>query len=84
MNVSVSTIGDMFGQTAGPASALPMPDAPPRRAQSAPAPAEPQAPADTARQATSRRDSSDIQREPTDRGRKDFDEVVHRDNLVIV
>ena len=78
MNVGVSTIGDMFGQVGGPASALPRPEAPERRAPSPLAPAEPQAPADTTSQAPSQRDSYDIRPEPTDQGRDNFDEVIRK------
>lgn len=78
MNVSVSTIGDMFGQTAGPVSAPPRPDAPERRAQSPLAPEERQVPADTARQATSHRDPAEIRKEPPNQGRKDFNEVIRK------
>ncbi|MBL7185330.1 MAG: flagellar hook-length control protein FliK [Phycisphaerae bacterium] len=84
MNVSVSTIGDMFGQAATPASALPRPDASERRAQSPATPKERQAPADTAQQATFHRDSAEIRdsgeirRDPTNQGRKDFNEVIRK------
>ena len=82
MNVSVSTIGDMFGQAATPVSALPRPDTSERRAQSPAAPKERQAPADTAPHATSQRDSAEIRdsaesrREPANQGPKDFDEAI--------
>lgn len=72
MNVGVSTIGDMFGQTGGPVSALPRSEAPERRAQS------PLALADSVSQAPSQRDSSDIRPEPADQGRENFDEVIHK------
>ncbi|MEA3225763.1 MAG: hypothetical protein U9Q07_07405, partial [Planctomycetota bacterium] len=78
MNVSVSTIGDMFGQTTGAVSALPKPDAPGRAAQFPLAPEEKQSPADTTQQATSHRESSDLRREPVDKGRKNFDEVIRK------
>ena len=78
MNVSVSTIGDMFGQTAGPVLASPRPDVSQRRAQSPLAGEEGRAPAETDRQATLGRDSAEIQREPTDQGRKNFSEVIRK------
>jgi len=84
MNVSVSTIGDMFGQAATPVSALPRPDASERRAQSPAAPKERQAPADAAQEATFHRDSAEIrdsaetQREPTNQGPKNFSEAIRK------
>jgi len=78
MNVSVSTIGDMFGQAATPVSTLPRPDISERRAQSPAAPEERQAPADTAPHATSQRDSAETRREPTNQGPKDFDEAIRK------
>jgi len=78
MNVSVSTIADMFGQTTGHLSALPRPDASERRTQSPAAPKETQAPADTAPKTTAPRDSAEIRKEPTSQGREDFSEVIRK------
>ena len=78
MNVSVSTIGDMFGQAASPVSALPRPDISERRAQSPAAPKERQAPADAAQEATFHRDSAEIRKETTNQAPKNFDEAIRK------
>ncbi|MHC4431241.1 MAG: flagellar hook-length control protein FliK [Planctomycetota bacterium] len=78
MNVSVSTLGDILGQTAGQLSASSRPDVSVRRAPSPVTPNEGQAPADAAPHAASGHDSAEIRREPAKKGGEDFNEVIRQ------
>ncbi|MHC4581901.1 MAG: hypothetical protein ACYS14_10620, partial [Planctomycetota bacterium] len=78
MNVSVSTLGDILGQTAGQLSASSRPDVSVRRAPSPVTPNEGQAPADAAPHAASGHDSAEIRREPAKKGGEDFNEVIRK------